>query len=343
MFDRDLPLFSEERRLELESGEFPNYALKTMDELKDEMRQRGLELRGRRKIAHFVKALTDQDSDDIIRYREWKQDIESYKELQKRPYGMLASAYKSDDTRKTFLDLPGELRNMVYEYALFWPDQFWKLEILSVKRQIMLFERDLGQFSEEHELAISTLYLLGATSKQICTEARALFWAKAKLHLRSVDAYEHKALNTFLLLLDPDSRASLPELRLNPSPGPNLTPEGHAAFQSLLSTLNFCKNLRSLGLQLCVSNVFRSDVDALKTYFIAGEPLVSPRLNKLAATIESLPLLKTLNLKFKEDCGPFKILDPETERFLYFAFSGMREVMLWTEIKERLRAKHIKN
>jgi hypothetical protein len=47
---------------------------------------------------------------------------------------MFASTYKEDPTRKTFLDLPSEIRNVIYEIALIGPH--WKLGIVGPEGKI---------------------------------------------------------------------------------------------------------------------------------------------------------------------------------------------------------------
>lgn len=105
--------------------------------------------------------------------------------------------------------------------------------------------------------------------------------------------------------------------------------------------LAMCKSLRTLRLGLFVSNIFGNDAEALKLRFVEGQPLLSPGLESLANTITSLRQLNNLHLDFisSEDRG--QQFDAETKLFLQFAFSGMREVLLWMEIKGRLRANHI--
>jgi hypothetical protein len=70
--------------------------------------------------------------------------------------------------------------------------------------------------------------------------------------------------------------------------------------------------------------------------------LISPGLEKLANIIPSLPVLTNLYLKFLSSGSLYNELEPATERFLYFAFSGMREVMLYLEVRERLQGNYLR-
>ena len=98
--------------------------------------------------------------------------------------------------------------------------------------------------------------------------------------------------------------------------------------------------MREVDLGVYVANIFREDVDALKLHFLAGQPLISPGLENLANTINSLPLLTNVHLRFISSHVLRRELDLDIERFLYFAFSGMRVMMLWMEIMERLQANY---
>jgi hypothetical protein len=136
------------------------------DEL-DAMRSRGLELRGRRKTAHYVRALEASDTADLQRYQVWKDREEFDKKLDytmelpiaqdhnvardwdtpgfrallaQRQDRMFASTYKEDPARKTFLDLPGEIRNKIYYFALFSPHggTVGKIHLLVANRQFLM-------------------------------------------------------------------------------------------------------------------------------------------------------------------------------------------------------------
>ena len=368
MFNRTPPPFAKDRCDQLRSNPLPDYGTKTDSELKAEMRDRGLELRGRRKTAHWVKALQASDQHDLKLYKDWKdrddfdknldyrwelpltQDhapnmrrVELRPLLDARQDRMFASKYKEDTSRKNFLDLPGEIRNIIYKMALFNLYNFpiGKFSIVATKRQLLMWHRALNGWQYHDELTVATLNLLGAVSKQIRKESRALYWAKLKLNLTDADAPQHDAMQAFLTMLGPEARASIPKLRCPGHPDPS--PTGCASFSNLLPTLALCLSLRELDLKVYVANIFREDVDALRIHFLAGQPLVSPGLEKLTSTIMSLPLLTNVHLKFASSHVLCRELDPDIERFLYFAFSGMREMMLWMEIRERLQANYARS
>jgi hypothetical protein len=87
---------------------------------------------------------------------------------------MFSSTYKEDTSRKTFLDLPGEIRNAIYEYAMFDPNvKYWRPKILGGRRKLRTDFSYARQY--EGKLARATLSLLGAMNKLIRQEARTLF------------------------------------------------------------------------------------------------------------------------------------------------------------------------
>lgn len=213
------------------------------------------------------------------------------------------------------------------------------MSLLMAERQFLPWHR-AWPCNYAEGLALATLALLGAINKQIRSESQARFWSKLPLYLTSVDgdAGQHEALHMVLTRLSPEARASIPAVELR-----DLRPStGYGWFQKLLPVVAMCISLRHLSLGLLVSNVFRSDVEALQSYFIVGQPLVSPDLERLADTLASLSNLNTVHIHCLGDRCLHREFDPATERFFYFAFTGMPEIMVWIEIKERLSANAIR-
>jgi hypothetical protein len=149
--------------------------------------------------------------------------------------------------------------------------------------------------------------------------------------------YQHEAPRLFLITIRPDSRAWVMRSSLTTlgSPDPGLA--GYASSQLLIPTLSLCVKLRSLNLNIAVSNVFRGDIEALKVYFLSGtdQPLISAGLEKFASTLSGMPRVEYVHLGLQRSSRLCSELDIATERFLCFAFSGVRAMRLWTEMKER--------
>lgn len=236
MFSPMEPPIAEDRRNELTSEDPPNYGAKSDAELKAEMRRRGLELHGRRKKVHYVRALLESDQRDLDSYKRWDtrnvmeeelaegrelpipKDISSYDSkivllavLKQRQDGLFASKYKYDASRITFLDLPAEIRNMIYNFALFcpYPCTFEKIFLLVGKRQFSPFHRVFRRRQYPEERIIATLALLGAINVEICRESRAYFWVHLQLSLTTDNAPQHEALHTFLSILGLEASASI--------------------------------------------------------------------------------------------------------------------------------------
>jgi hypothetical protein len=141
------PPLSQTRRAELDASALIDYSGSTDDELRALIRERGIGLRGWRKTAHYIKALQAPELRDREVCQAWKDNVtvelqsqqeqkvqqevetqaldkvrlqqhERIQELAKRQDLMFASKYAADPTRKSFLDLPLNIRNTVYERAL---------------------------------------------------------------------------------------------------------------------------------------------------------------------------------------------------------------------------------
>jgi hypothetical protein len=86
------------------------------------------------------------------------------------------------------------------------------------------------------------------------------------------------------------------------------------------------------------------DLKALEAYFLDGKALESPGLERFASVFNSLPRLQRVYLEFKSKgavwCSP---LPAPSENFLQCTLSGMREIMLWSDLKERLQANDVRD
>jgi hypothetical protein len=95
-------------------------------------------------------------------------------------------------------------------------------------------------------------------------------------------------------------------------------------------------------LQLGVTYIFYDDQEALEAYFLHNRPLQSVGLEHFVDIVISLPKLKRLYLTFKTTG---RIYSPpllsRQANFRQFALTGMREIMLWLELKQRLQANDV--
>lgn len=174
-----------------------DYTKLTEDELKTEVQARHLrvyDLRPSREI-YYAKALQDSDIRDLRKYREWKLRIQlplnpSFQDtfakgadfeltMKARCRHMFESTYKADPNKITFLHLPGEIRNYIYEYALLggkaltestvWPEREGTQSQITQRRQA----HNLAKFHQNME--IYTLAMLDVVNKQIHKETQSFF------------------------------------------------------------------------------------------------------------------------------------------------------------------------
>jgi hypothetical protein len=227
---------------------------------------------------------------------------------------------------KTFFDLPGEIRDIIYSFALFDSGEIhWMFDVWRNNE-----DRDYDCWWQSS--VPTTALLLGAVNKQMRRESRAILWTKIHLMRFGEEAYHHDYLHTFFMADGTEIPA--PQVQASHSPIPTLS--GYADFQKILSALDSCRGLKELDFELPVSYIFRNDGDALRAHF-AGKPLVSEGLENFATILESLLLLKDLYL----DLSDYSLDDKSCnldQRFFEFAFTGMREAKLFKAIEERLQA-----
>ncbi|KAF9698958.1 hypothetical protein EKO04_002730 [Ascochyta lentis] len=368
------PPFSTERRLQLDFP--PDYEKENIVTLLNMARGRRIDLEVDVIKARLILYLRRTDDKDRRKHKAWLADAAFHiknknqpdlllerhycslwyceqflidEKLADRLDQTLASTYTADPSRKSFMDLPAEVRNMIYGFSMFSSkvSPVWKLSNCSRRNGRLEHALYFGSENSSRRfhvaLSTSTLGLLSAMSTQIRHETRSYFWAKLKFRL-SPDC----DIVQFLETIGPDGRASIPELDKYPG---NLGstkhgPEGAASFQGLLQKLKTCVGLQSIILELNISNIFYQDVEALRDFLIGGKKLLSPGLENLATILTSLPRLKYVFLKVESCvqrgggchlCGPWH---QEHDKFLRFAFSGKRQGLLWKEVEKRLQARH---
>jgi hypothetical protein len=252
---------------------------------------------------------------------------------------MLGSALEVNPTLKTFFDIPGELRNEIYRYALFGygNKSRWKIQVIGPHRYFVPYEP--SHDSWEVELTISTLNMLGAMDKQMRAEIRSFFWARVEVeHVQDPHLCQQEGMLQFLQNIGPDTRAAIPRLGHGLT-GIDSSPAAYTTFQNLLGPLSSCKHLASLRLDLMASNIFRGDKVHLMTYFQdKRRALHSPSLQRFADAITAMPRLKKLRLSMRVEKARNGFQRKASDVFLHFAFSGERLRMLWEEVRKRFKA-----
>jgi hypothetical protein len=178
---------------------------------------------------------------------------------------MLESTVNAEPGRISFLDLPGEIRSMIYKLALFGDSQEKKprewsfisrsgsfVRICSDHRNTQ--DQDNTPPSEPAPQAgtTSTLYILAAMNKQIHREIQTYFFAniRSTKTIASDSALSYyRLVHRFLDKIGPDGRRGLATL-IFPLGPEVFNHRNSQPFKHAMQLLRECKNLRTL--QLCM-------------------------------------------------------------------------------------------
>ncbi|KAF2006264.1 hypothetical protein P154DRAFT_529942 [Amniculicola lignicola CBS 123094] len=244
-------------------------------------------------------------------------------------------SYRTDAGRKSFLGLLGELRNEIYELALFaGQDRLWKedshtlLYVLGCRK----FRFDDGLWREPYR------YM----NTQVRAEARGLFWGSLNFELQSPNDdhghpnFEYFAImRRFLELIGLKGRRSITSMHGPSFERVDVSEMGRITFGQTLQYIGACSRLTSLIIKIDLIFVFRDDVQALKEFLLHGKELHSEYLAAFSMSLKLIDTLRNAELKGDPEI-PVKLADHENEEgdpFLFFAFSGIRASKLWDEIQ----------
>jgi hypothetical protein len=268
---------------------------------------------------------------------------------------MLESTVNAEPGRISFLDLPGEIRSMIYKLALFGDSQEKKprewsfisrsgsfVRICSDHRNTQ--DQDNTPPSEPAPQAgtTSTLYILAAMNKQIHREIQTYFFAniRSTKTIASDSALSYyRLVHRFLDKIGPDGRRGLATL-IFPLGPEVFNHRNSQPFKHAMQLLRECKNLRTLQLCMPVFTIIGpEDHDALQIFLLHAETLELSGLENLINVLESLPRLESVRIHTeperdrKLESRRFKA----DERFLEFALTSSRQDMLLREINARLQ------
>lgn len=113
----------------------------------------------------------------------------------------------------------------------------------------------------------------------------------------------------------------------------------------MLDSIAICHSIRYFSLELAVAHLFTPDIEHLKAHFLHGWPLISTSLDIFSDTLTSMQSLRRVHIRMRPMptyYGP-QPTDTEDETFLHFAFSGIRESMIWAAFDERMQGNDIFN
>ncbi|KAF1831802.1 hypothetical protein BDW02DRAFT_37896 [Decorospora gaudefroyi] len=282
--------------------------------------------------------------------------------LRNREHLMFQSTFYQDTGRKCFLDLPAEIRNMIYEEAIFGQknaegsvERKWVLLPAHGKLKVLFLPSNDASRQRhnpaifKYEMIISTLRMLGAMSKQIISEVRSLFWSILVPVVQDSDKGQHESLRHFLISIGAEARAGIKNLEGRTKAmgigGIDIGLSGYTSYQKLLPVLSSCKNLRQVRLGVDIANLFTDEIaygyGALPNHFTNRQPLRRTGLETLRSTLCSLPLLENVDLTLHswKTCRHLKL--NSNDPFPLFVFSGARESMLRMVIYDRLQARDV--
>jgi hypothetical protein len=173
------------RCYEVEAEELPDFTALTSVKLRQKMDLRKISRQGMTAKAQYVEALTNH----LLGLRHELQ----VRDPQWRGRLMLESSVKAEPDRIYFLELPGEIRNMIYELASFGDSQDKKTREWSFISRSGSFvcicsdpsntqDQDNTPPSESAPRAgtTSTLCILAAMNKQIHLEVQTYFFANIR-------------------------------------------------------------------------------------------------------------------------------------------------------------------
>jgi hypothetical protein len=322
----------------------------TSVKLRKEMAPRKISRQGMTAKAQYVEALTShrfglRHEIQVIRVRDPKS----------RGKLMLESTVKAEPRRISFLDLPGEIRNMIYELALFgdWQDKKTrKWSFVSRSGSFVPICSDPRNTEDQREAlpsdpvpragTILKLYILAAMSKQIHQALQTYFFANITstktLSSNSPTSY-YRLVCRFIRQIGPNGRSGLATL-IFPLESGLFNHRNSQNFQIAIQLLRECKNLRTLDLCMPVFTIIGpEDHDALQVFLLHAKTLELSGLNNLIDVLESLPRLESVSIRI-ESHGD-SLLETKrfnaNEQFQEFAFTGSRQNRLLRGINARLQ------
>lgn len=349
---------SRERLAALEVNHMPDFwSMKNVD-LQKAMKV--LKLVGNGNKAFMVDKLEHHSRK--MRWRHQKQlwdQAQSF--IRERPELMLTSKVKSEPSRKCFMDLPPEIRDMIYELALFDPpyitpnsvtgrgagDDHHSAGVLKITGKIT---GDAGRFSPVRswdytlmhlaelrvDHTISVLHVVGALNKQIRQEVQGFFWSHTRVQLQfGQPGPLFFGICKFLRKIGPLGRSSLAGLNVDRI----ATDDQHQNYRAMIKLLGECKKLKNLTLYMPIGSMLGSaDRNAIRGFFLRDQPLNSPSVKSLVDVLGKTPTLRSvqLHMMFSRN-GKFHCFDHD-DMFAKFTFSGAREALLVQELRKRVTA-----
>lgn len=292
-----------------------------------------------------------------IAYR--REQLEAIEETRDKIYSKLFERdFTADPTRKSFLDLSREIRDICYTYAF---EDVKAIKEVNYEPKWDRLKPAIGNILGFGE-AICALQTLSTLNVLIRQEARATFWSMSDFHIAAKawvntypfqwdrDAPRYMALAERCLRGIGDSgRFGLKVFKLSAmrccinceNASQDITEAVHITFKNASRMLLDCVSLTKLQLTVSEHYLLRNDITALEDFFLHGKTLKSSGLQSFQGTLQALPLLQEATIDmpyvkhesdYEEDFDAWEDMAP----FLRYAFTCERRRKLCITIRNIL-------
>jgi hypothetical protein len=269
---------------------------------------------------------------------------------------LFQSDFRADMTKKSFLCLPRELRDMVYHHVFNISDITGASSQMGKSSLDIDYDAVTNRFwpiepisnPSDFRRTIDALLVLGTLNKTVWKEIRAVFWSMAHFRLRVDGVYarsqaRYKAAHMFavtarfLSSIADEGRFGLKSLVVSEWGNMDVvTATGYLAFTKTMRLLADCVSLTKLRLAMDVKLIFREDKAGLQDLLLRGKPMESKGLQILTRTLLTTGRLRSVEiLPYQQNCV-WK-MPQEQDMFLRWAFTDVRRLWLWLVVREELQ------
>jgi hypothetical protein len=325
-----------------------DYTAKTVKQLRATLATRGVSHKDLKLKAELITAVQESD----IFKRNWVDPKWSV---------FFQRDFKADSSRRSFLDLPVEVRVMIYRQIFDHPffhhpaltGNILQIEYAPHSDHISL----RNERTEKLNDLLNTMIAFQCFNRAIRKESRPVFWSRAPVTI--APRYKHAKTNDLLLgpsymaafeqflrVLGVDGRYGIKSLAVVDSSGClthgarplGFSEAGHVSFKSACRMLLDCTYLTTLRLTVSELYLFQDDEEALKGFFNRGEMLKSRGLDAFRQTLQALPKLQDVRIDIPKDGERQTRADwQELTPFLKYVFTDERRMKLWVITKAILQ------
>ena len=275
-----------------------------------------------------------------------------------------STSYQYDSSRLSFLDLPRELRDMVYKEAVFCdPEGIRDTDIWTAHYNPGFQDGGITWSARSDDVrkkrTRSTTGMLGAMNKKIRHEVYEtlvehrrqkivglMIGRESNEHWRANLSYSRTWYQA-LELLAPVGRRNLRYMFIRHRDHLDLSLGGNVSVRSLGRHLAECQNLTIIHIELYIGSIFAGSRRDIEAYF-RGEGLSGAALDAFGGILKSLPNLEKAQIEpakirtnsalgYSIDVAACSHEDP----YLTYAFTGIRAVMIWIEFQRYMEGLNV--